>query len=189
MIMPIDIVNYLYCPRYIYYQYVLGIPQYEEKYFLVIKGREIHDLKAVRNKEYLRKRIGVIKKHITPYLSNGILRGKPDEILELSDGTIAPLEYKFSQFEGRIYPPIRQQLWAYAVLAEDVYQKPVNKGFVVYVRSKNHLETIEITDRDKQLVRQTAWEILKIINEEIYPEATKTKNKCLNCTYRKICVY
>ena len=188
MIRPIDIVNFLYCPRYIYYEYVLGIPQYEEKYFLVQKGREIHELKTVRNKEYLRKRIGATKKYITPYLANGKLRGIPDEILELKDGTVAPLEYKFSEFNGRIYPPVLQQLWAYAVLAEDVYNKPVKKGFIVYVRSHNHLETIEISDRDKDLVRQTADNILQVIETEIYPEATRTKKKCLNCTYRKICV-
>ncbi len=188
MIQPIDILNYLYCPRYIYYQYVLGVPQYEEKYFLVLKGREVHDLKTVRNKEYLRKRIGAVKKEIQPYLANGQLRGVPDEVLWLKDGTMAPLEYKFSPYEERIYEPVRQQLIAYSVLIEDIYKKPVNKGFVVFVRSKNHLETVEITYQDKQQLRQTVSDILRIIEEEIYPPATRNKKKCLNCTYRKICV-
>ncbi len=189
MIMPVDIVNYLYCPRYIYYQYVLNIKQFEEKYFLVEKGREIHDLKAVRNKEYLRKRIGAVKKYIAPYLSSGELRGRPDEVLELSDGTMAPLDYKFSQWEGIVYEPIKQQLFAYALLIEENFGKKVNKGFVVYVRSKNYLHQIEITEEDKALVRRSIEEILRIINDEIYPEGTRIKKKCLNCTYRNICVH
>ena len=187
MIMPIDILNYLYCPRYIYYQYVLEIPQFEEKYFLVEKGREIHDLRQVRNKEYLRKRIGLTKKYISPYLTNGKLRGRPDEVLELDDGTMAPLDYKFSRYENKIYEPIRQQLIAYAVLIEDNFKKPVNKAFVVFVRSNNHLETLGITDNDKEMIRESISKILDIINNEIYPAATGNKKKCLNCTYRNIC--
>ena len=187
MIMPIDILNYLYCPRYIYYQYVLEIPQFEDKYYLVEKGREIHDLRRVRNKEYLRKKIGAVKKYISPYLTNGNLRGRPDEVLELDDGTMAPLDYKFSQYEDKIYEPVRQQMIAYAVLIEDNFHREVNRAFVVFVRSNNHLETIDITTEDKEMVRNSINKVLEIIEKEIYPEATKNKKKCLNCTYRNIC--
>ena len=57
---PSEVIEYLYCPRFIYFMDVLKIPQHEHKRFLVNKGREIHKLKLVRNKDYIRKKIGAI---------------------------------------------------------------------------------------------------------------------------------
>jgi len=189
MIAAIDILNHLYCPRYTYFTYVLSVPQFEDKYFLVQKGREVHDMKTVRNKDYLRKKIGALRKEIQPYLANGKLRGIPDEVLWLDDGTMAPLDYKFSKYEEKLYEPVRQQLITYATLIEDVYGAEVNRGFIVYVRSKNYLLQVDISDVDKQMIRKTTEDILNIIENEIYPEATKNKKKCLNCTYKKLCVH
>ena len=188
MIMPIDILNYLYCPRYIYFQYVLNLPQFEEKYYLVEKGREIHDLKKVRNKEYLRKKVGAVKKYISLYMSNGKLRGRPDEVLELADGTMAALDYKFSEYKEKIFEPVRQQMIAYSILIEDTFKKASNKAFLVFVRSKNKLIELEITDKDKSLIRKTIDEVLRIINNEIFPDVRKSDRKCVKCTYKNICV-
>ena len=79
---PSHIIEYLYCPRFTYFEYVLGIPQHEEKYYKVMKGREVHDEKLEQNKNYLRKKIGVVSKHLDQYLTNTWLRGKIDEALE-----------------------------------------------------------------------------------------------------------
>ena len=87
---PSHIIEYLFCPRFTYFEYVLSIPQYEEKFFKVMKGREMHELRAKQNIDYLRKKIGVTEKKIDQYLTNGWLRGQVDEVLTLSDGTMAP---------------------------------------------------------------------------------------------------
>ena len=42
-----DVLEYLFCPRFIYYIHCLDIPQYEESRFKVIKGREVHDEKRI----------------------------------------------------------------------------------------------------------------------------------------------
>jgi len=76
----------------------------------VEKGRQVHDQKLERNKDYLRKRIGVVEKHVDQYLTNEVLRGAVDEVLLLNDGTMAPLDYKFAKFEDRIYETYRTQL-------------------------------------------------------------------------------
>ena len=75
-ITPSHIIEYLYCPRFTYYEYVLCIPQYEDRHYKVEKGREIHDQKLDRNKDYLRKRIGVVQKFADQYLTDDLLRGK-----------------------------------------------------------------------------------------------------------------
>ena len=122
---PSQIIEYLYCPRYTYFEYVLRIPQYEEKFYKVNRGREIHDQKLERNKEYLRKKIGVSEKWLDQYLGVEGLRGKVDEVLLLDDGTYAPLDYKFAVWKDKVYDTYRQQLYCYAILIEEIFKAKV----------------------------------------------------------------
>ena len=184
---PSHIIEYLFCPRYTYFEYVLCIPQNEEKYYKVKRGREVHDLKLERNKEYLRKKIGVQEKWTDQYLTNESLRGKVDEVLLLEDGSMAPLDYKFAVFKDKIYGTYQQQIFCYAVLIEENFKKPVSRGYLVYTRSKNRLVEVLVCEKDKQLIYQSIESILGIIGENQYPKATKYKKRCLNCTYRNIC--
>ncbi|MAX82185.1 MAG: CRISPR-associated protein Cas4 [Crocinitomicaceae bacterium] len=184
---PSHIIEYLYCPRYTYFEYVLAIPQNEEKYSKVMRGRSLHDERLERNKEYLRTKIGVTQKALDQYLTNDSLRGKVDEVLWLKDGSMAPLDYKFAVYKDRIYDTYKQQLFCYAVLIENHYKQTVNKGFLVYTRSKNKLIEIAIGKKDKELIKNSAQEVVEIIANNRYPKATKYKKRCLNCTYRNIC--
>ena len=40
-ITPSDVIEYLYCPRFIYYMKCLDIPKHEDKRYKVVKGREV----------------------------------------------------------------------------------------------------------------------------------------------------
>ena len=73
---PSHIIEYLYCPRFTYFEYVLRIPQHEEANYLVMRGRNLHDDKLEQNKEYLRKRLGVVEKRLDQYLTNDLIRGR-----------------------------------------------------------------------------------------------------------------
>ena len=185
---PSHIIEYLYCPRFTYFEYVLCIPQYEERHYKVEKGRQVHDLKLERNKEYLRKRIGVTEKYADQYLTNDLLRGKMDEVLCLKDGTMAPLDYKFAKFENRIYETYRTHLECYAVLIEENFKKEVNKGFLVYTRSANKLIEVGIDEKAKSGIKRVCEEIKDVINNNHFPKATKFKRRCLGCTFRNICI-
>ena len=184
---PSHIIEYLFCPRFTYFENVLGIPQYEERHYKVMKGRNMHELKLTRNKDYFRKRIGVKEKYLDQYLTNDMLRGVVDEVLLLDDGTMAPLDYKFAKYEERLYKTYKTQLSCYALLIEDNFQKKVNKGFLVYIRSKNKLLEVKITEKDKMEVRNAIAGIEHIIRKNFYPKGTKDKAKCITCTYRNIC--
>ena len=56
--------EYLFCPRFTYFQNYLDIPQYEEKRFKVQKGRTIHEDKQRINPDYLRKKMGCIERKL-----------------------------------------------------------------------------------------------------------------------------
>lgn len=188
-ITPSHIIQYLYCPRFIYFEHVLKVPQYEEDNYMVLRGRELHDERLARNKGYLRKKIGVVNRQDDQYLTNHLLRGRVDEVLQLQNGTYAPLDYKFAEFKERIYTTYRTQLHCYAWLIEDNFPGAiVNKGFIVYTRSNNRVVSIEITSDDKKKVKKSASNIAEIIIKNHFPKATKNKRKCVSCTYRKLCI-
>tara|TARA_R110000765_G_C18876666_1_gene601619 strand:- start:108 stop:683 length:576 start_codon:yes stop_codon:yes gene_type:complete len=184
---PSQIIEYLYCPRYTYFEYVLRIPQNEDKYFKVEKGRQVHDETLERNKEYLRKKIGVEQKWTDQYLGNDDLRGKVDEVLMLKDGSFAPLDYKFALWKDRVFETYKQQLYCYALLIENVFNTKVNRGFLVYTRSKNKVIEVAIDEASKKMVQTSSKQMLEIIKNNKFPKATKFKKRCLNCTYRNIC--
>ena len=187
-ITPSQIIEYLYCPRYTYFEYVLQIPQQEEKYYKVMRGREVHLKRARENVDYLRARIGVTDKRLNQYLSSGFLRGEVDEVLWLKDGTMAPLDYKFARYEGKIYETYQTQLYCYAWLIRQNFGLPVNRGFLVYTRSQNKLIEVPIRAKDVEAVEAAATQISEIIERNFHPKSTKYKKRCVNCTYRNICI-
>jgi CRISPR-associated exonuclease Cas4 len=184
---PSHVIQYLYCPRFTYFEYVLRIPQYEEKEQKVLMGRSVHEDKADQNKDYIRKRIGVVKKQTEVYLTNRLLRGQVDEVLTLKDGTMAPLDYKFAKWEDKLYETYRTQLFCYAWLIAENYGVKVNKGFLVYTRSKNYLLEVPILEGDVNKVVQSASAIEEILKCNAFPPATKVKTRCAHCTYRNVC--
>jgi len=186
-ITPSHIIEYLYCPRYTWFEYVLAIPQYEDKYYKVMKGRHLHSEKLVRNKEYLRKRIGAVEKQTDQYLAAGNLRGRIDEVLNLNDGTFAPLDYKFAKWEGKVFRTHRIQLYCYALMIENNFKAKVKRGYLVYIRSKNKLVEVEVPESAKKEIEESIAGIADIIERNYYPRATKYKSACLNCTYKNIC--
>jgi len=185
---PSQIIEYLYCPRYTYFEYVLRIPQYEEKFYKVTRGREVHNEKLELNKDYLRKKIGVKDKWIDQYLGVEGLRGKVDEVLELENDNFAPLDYKFAHWKEKVYDTYKQQLYCYAVLIEETFKAKVEKGFIVYTRSKHKLVEVTIPNKAKEEIKESMHQMLDIIEKNKFPKATKFKKRCVDCTYRNICI-
>lgn len=183
-------IEYLYCPRFTYYMHCLDIPQREEKRYKVRKGREMHAAKEKTSIGYLRKRYGVVEKREEVYLNSSRLgvRGVVDEVLFLDDGTAAPLDYKFAEYRGRLFKTHRYQSALYGLLISEVYGVPVDRGYVVYTRSKDRVIEIEFTDKDREKASEIVDEIFRIIQQEEYPEIRVNKKKCFDCTYRRICV-
>jgi CRISPR-associated exonuclease Cas4 len=185
---PSHIIEYLFCPRFTYFEYVLRIPQHEEKFYKVMKGRDMHKRRASENVDYLRVKPGVKKKLINRYLSNGYLRGEVDEVLELSDGSMAPLDYKFAQYKDKIYDTYKTQMYCYSWLIMHNYNKDVNKAFLVYTRSRNKLVEVPVDDESIERVKKAAENVFTIIGKNMWPRATKYKKRCVTCTYKNICI-
>ena len=188
-ITPSDIIEFNYCKRFIYYMKVLGIAQNEETRYKVQLGRNIHELKEKRNKEYLRKAINSVKKLIeVPLISEKYkIKGKVDEINFLEDGTAAPLDYKFAQYKDIVFKTYKTQMVMYAIMIEEMFEVPVNVAYIVYCRGGNELIKLDITESMKNDIAEVIGEYSKVL-DGYYPKATKDKSKCLDCCYRNICI-
>ncbi len=181
------LIEYIFCPRFLYFMVILDIPQREEKRFKVQKGREIHEVVRKRNPGYLRKKLGVIKKQSDVYLGAKGMRGIVDEILFLDDGTAAPLDYKYAEYKERIFKNHIFQLVFYGKLISENFHLPVNKGLIIYTRSKNKLMEVEITNKMYDNLEKIMAGMQKIITTGYYPKPTRYKARCRDCTYKNIC--
>ena len=182
------ILEYLYCPRYTYFEHVMDIPQHEGTRFKVQKGRVVHENIRKTNPNYLRKKLGVLEKKSDTYLSipSG-LRGIVDEILFLADGTAAPLDYKYAEYKNKLFQTYRTQLVFYGRLIRDNFDVPVTRGYIIYTRSRNKLVEVTITDKDFKELDDLILELINVIVKCKYPKPTRYKKRCPDCCYRNIC--
>lgn len=190
MITPSEVMEYLYCPRFVYFMHCLNIPQHEDRRFKVLKGREVHQRRETENRDYLRKKIGVTKKEIGIYLASPSLRvrGIVDEVLTLEDGTMAPLDYKYTEPNEVAYRTHRVQVTLYGLLIEEAYKMPVKRGYVAYIRGGSQLHEVTIDADARQEVKEVVDEIFRIIETGYHPKRTPHRVRCVDCCYKNICV-
>jgi CRISPR-associated exonuclease Cas4 len=182
------LLEYLYCPRFIYFENVLDIPENQERRFKVQKGRIVHEKVRKTNPEYLRKKIGVIDRKSDVYLTSPSgIRGIVDEVLFLDDNTAAPLDYKFAEYKNKLFKTYYFQLIFYARLIKDNFQVPVKKGFIIYTRSKNKLVEVSLKDKDFIELEKIIDDMTNIIQNCRYPKPTSVKRRCPDCCYRNLC--
>ena len=184
------ILEHLFCPRFTYFEYVLRIPEHQERRKLVMKGREVHQERTKINPKYLRKKLGVVGRQFdVPMASATIgIRGSVDEVLTLADGTMAPFDYKFAEDPGKVYHNQKVQSALYALLIQETFRLPVRRGFICYTRSNYRVVELEHTEADYATARQIVQEVLAVIQTGYLPPATTWKARCLDCCYRNICI-
>lgn len=187
---PSEVLEYIFCPRFIYYMNCLCVDQHEERRYKVLKGREVHKEREKINRSYLRRKIGCVKRDFSVYLADAELklRGIVDELLHLNDGTLAPFDYKFAEYKERLFKTHKIQSVLYAALIRKIYKKAVLRGYLCYTRSKHLIKEIIYREQDFNEAKRTVAEIIKITQKGFYPAATKDKIKCVDCCYRNICV-
>ncbi len=183
-----DVLEYLFCPRFTYFEIYLKIPEHQEKRFKVQKGRTIHEEKMDQNPDYLRKKLGCVERKKSVYLSSprGI-RGIIDEILFLNDGTAAPLDFKYAEYKDFTFKNHQFQLTLYGRLIQDNFNVPVQRGFIIYTRSRNKLVEVRITDKMYSDLNEIIKELMNVVQKGVYPRPTKYKARCADCCYRNIC--
>ena len=188
-ITPSELIEFNYCKIFTYYMKCLNVPQFEENRFKVQKGKEIHSKKENENKQYLRKKLGVIDKKINVdlYSEKYKIKGIVDEVLILSDNTMAPLDYKFAKFDDVLYKTYKNQMLMYSIMIEEMYNCKVNKCFLVYTRSSNLIKEFNVEEKELKKLKKDIRDYFKVM-EGYFPKATSSKARCIDCCYRNICI-
>jgi CRISPR-associated exonuclease Cas4 len=184
------VLEHLYCPRFTYFEYVLAVPERQERRPLVQQGRQVHAERRRINPHYVRKKLGVVRRQFdVPLVSQRLgVRGTVDEALTLADGSMAPFDYKFAPYGGSVYHNQKVQSVLYGMLLAEAFGVPVRKGFLCYVRSKHRVVEVEHTAADVAEAEQVVREILAVVQTGTFPRATAWKARCRDCCYRNICI-
>jgi CRISPR-associated exonuclease Cas4 len=185
-----DVLEYLFCPRFIYFMHCLDIPQHEEQRLKVIKGREVHETRRMTNTEYVRKKLNCIKKERGVFISSkrNHIKGIVDEVLFMEDGTAVPFEYKFAEYKNKIFKTYKYQLVLHGLMIRENYDIEVNRGYICYIRSNNLVQQIDFKRSDFEKGVEIINSIINIIEMGIYPKTSSNSKKCADCCYRNICV-
>lgn len=180
----------LFCPRFTYFEHVLAVPERQERRLLVQKGRQTHEERRQINPTYLRKKLGVVNRQFDVPLASARLgvRGSVDEVFTLADGSMAPFDYKFAEDRGRVYHNQKMQSVLYGLMIREMFQQPVHRGYLCYLRSKHKVVTIEFGDADILEAEGVLRDILDVIQTGRFPRATTCKSRCRDCCYRNICI-
>lgn len=187
---PSHVLEYLYCPRFTYFEYVLAVPEHQEQRFKVQKGREVHQERQKVNPTYLRKKLGVVKREFDVRLASPKLRisGIVDEVLTLEDGIMAPFDYKFAEAPAQVYKNLEVQSVLYGLLIRELFQQPVERGFLCYTRSNYQVVQIDFDEEDFAEAQRIINQVFNVIQTGQFPPATKWHARCGDCCYRNLCI-
>ncbi|MCR4430166.1 MAG: CRISPR-associated protein Cas4 [Tepidanaerobacteraceae bacterium] len=183
-----DIKQYVYCPRIIYYTYVL--PVNKKPTFKMEHGKDRH--LEIDRLEKRRKLVsygfeeGERIFHLPVYSERLGLSGLIDMVIEFKKGNLKeyyPVEFKNTVHQ--IQQNHKYQLVAYAMLLEEHYNKPVRRGFIYTIPNKD-IQVVTITDSMRIYVKKVISAIYNMIKREKFPEARSVR-RCWDCEYKNYC--
>jgi len=195
-----DLKQYIYCPRIIYYYYVLPIPRRvtRKMEYGKLEHVEITRLEKRRRLKAYGLLEGERKFQVHLESSRLGLHGLLDMMITTAGGQVYPVEFKYSPSKKGLhviefkYSPskkglhVKYQLAAYAMLLEESLRKPVRYGFLYLIPSKSVMP-MEITSSMRDYVKKALTAIRNIISGERVPVYTRSKSRCVNCEFKNYC--
>ena len=193
-----EVIDYIYCPRIIYYEKTLKIFGNKMKAFKEEEKKRLEG-KGMINRRWIWDRLKLRKQSINNleqwnnkefnkelYSQKYYFHGKLDEILYLEEGTIVPLYYHNSKYTAREDNQYKNLMTLFFMLIEENYQIECQKGYILFLNDSS-LKKIECTTKDFESMKQYINETLNLIETEKYPLEAEGGTKCRDCYYKKIC--
>ncbi len=177
-----DVVQFLYCPRKLYFIKVAG--------FRIVRAKMEEGMRV--QEEVLKKLERIAEKMKGRLLTNVMLESDRHGIVGRLDALILvkdlayPIDVKFSKFSSVSYA-WKMQLTAYSVLVEENFGFRVEKALIYLVSEKELLKEVLISQEDKKALLKILEEIRTLLESESYPKVLKSK-RCNYCEMAKFCV-
>ena len=183
----VDLKQYIYCPRILYYQTVL--PEIRPITYKMEAGIAAHQLEEGREKRRSLRTYGVqtgARHFNAPLFSVELgLSGEIDLLIETADEYI-PVDYKAAKIVGAHY---KLQLMAYGRLVELVPPngpKPVTRGFLYLIPQRTAV-AVSFTRRLRSQLDEAISQLQTIARAQRMPEPTAQPRRCVDCEFRRFC--
>jgi CRISPR-associated exonuclease Cas4 len=180
-----DLKQWAYCQRIPFYRYVLPVapaPTYKME-----RGKDVQAAVEALERRRGFRAYGLMEgeRQFSVWLHSERLglSGKLDLLIVTPDACY-PVDFKDT--EGGARRNHRLQLAAYALLAEETFGRPAPRGFI-YLVPRRAVTMIELTETDRQEVREALAAIRRTIAREELPAPTPVRAKCQVCEYRNYC--
>ena len=180
-----DVKQLGYCARIVYFGYLLGGRR--PTTFKMDEGIRAHEEESKRELRRSLRAYGLEeaeRRFDVPLRSERLgLAGRLDMVL-LGEDEVIPVDFKHGTAPpGRNH---RYQLTAYALLVEEVWGKPVRRGFIGLIPLKKAV-LIPITATMREEVRRNIAQIRQMIAREQMPPPTRMRGRCHDCEFRPWC--
>ncbi len=181
-----DLKQYIYCPRIVYFYYVLPVPRRvtRKMEYGKMEHFEISRLEKRRGLRAYGLQEGSRDFQVFLQSARLGLHGLLDMAITTTGGQVYPVEFKHSVSKYGLHQ--KYQLAAYAMLLEDLYRKPVRCGFLYLIPSKTALP-IEITTGMRVHVKKTLSAVRNVIAGERIPGYVRSKGRCTDCEFKNYC--
>lgn len=180
-----DLKQWAYCPRIPFYRHVLPVrtaPTYKMQ-----RGKDIQAaveaLERRRGFSAYGMRDGERRFGLWLHSERLGLSGKLD-LLVLTPDACYPVDFKDT--EGGPRRNHRLQLTAYALLAEEAFERPAPDGFIYLVPEKR-VVALALTEADRDEVRQALAAMRRMVERQELPPPTPVRARCAVCEFRNYC--
>lgn len=183
-----DVRQFFYCPRIIYFRYVMRARV--RPTLKMERGKEIHREKY-RPRSHERE--GNVERYYNIYVSSekfGL--ACLIDILEVEGEEIRIVEVKTGRIpdDGEISEHQRAQVVAQALLVEEALGRSVKRVGIKY-EDKNEgggkILWVHISDKDRVDVLRALEKMRSIVLMEDIPPPTPFRGRCVDCEYRAYC--
>lgn len=180
---PEDIRQFVYCPRIIYFRYVLRHRVTTSKKMKV--GLNKHEKWKTRIKE---RKLGMTRYYGVHLDAPNIgLFGIIDAV-DYDGKSATPIELKTGHWSSSgIHSHHKAQLMAECMLVENALLAEVNSGILRY-EVKREDYTVNYTDGEKIWISNALSSMRDIVLNEVLPEPTDKSTKCIDCEYYGVCL-
>ena len=183
----IDLKQYVYCPRILYYQTVL--PQIRPLTYKMEAGIDAHQVVEGREKRRSLRTYGLTAGqryfNVSLYDVESGLSGEVDMVIETGTELI-PVDYKNAKREG---PHFRLQLAAYGRMlaqADPKSQLTVKRGFLYLIPKRQAVE-VKFTAHRWRQIDAALKAMISISHKQQLPAATPKRGRCVDCEFRRFC--
>ncbi|RJQ05562.1 MAG: CRISPR-associated protein Cas4 [Bacillota bacterium] len=180
-----DLKQFTYCPRIIYYSYVLPVER-RTSYKMEVGSEQHQGLEELESRRTL-KRYGLdagertfrVRLDSTRHGLSGVL-----DLLIKSGRDYYPVEFKDSAGGPALHH--RYQLAAYCLLVEETFGAGVRMGFL-YVIPQKRIVPVPFTPSLRQRVLALLSAMRGVVATERMPPPTRRRGRCKDCEYRNYC--